>query len=134
MRVRDASNDAVVESRTFTVDTSVPPSPPVRPVINALLSSDYKAFRSYTTFRRLVVTGVPGGAKVTVTCKGKKCPARSFTNAGGGNVKLARFLKKKLRAGTKLTIRVTRPGSVGKQFVLQIRKGKRVRVTISQIA
>ena len=69
-----------------------------------------------------------------MTCKGKKCPARSFTKAGGGNVKLATCLKKKLPAGTKLTIRVTKPGSVGKQFVLQIRKGKRVKVTISQIA
>ena len=69
-----------------------------------------------------------------MTCKGKKCPTKSFTKTGNGNVKLAKFLKKKLRAGTKLTIRVTKEGSIGKQFVLQIRKAKRVKVTISQIA
>ena len=136
VRVRDASNDDVVQSRTFTVDTSVAPpaNPPARPVINALLSSDYKAFRNHTIYKRLVVTGVPSGAKVSVTCKGKKCPTKSFTKVGNGNVKLAKFLKKKLRAGTKLTIRVTKEGSIGKQFVLQIRKAKRVKVTISQIA
>ena len=133
VRVRDAANDEVVQSRTFTVDTSVAP-PPARPVINALLSSDYKAFRKHTIYKRLVVTNVPSGAKVSVTCKGKKCPTKSFTKTGNGNVKLAKFLKKKLRAGTKLTIRVTKEGSIGKQFVLQIRKAKRVKVTISQIA
>ena len=135
VRVRDAANDEVVQSRTFTVDTSVAP-PPRRPGRSSTrcCRRDYKAFRKHTIYKRLVVTNVPSGAKVSVTCKGKKCPTKSFTKTGNGNVKLAKFLKKKLRAGTKLTIRVTKEGSIGKQFVLQIRKAKRVKVTISQIA
>ena len=48
---------------------------------------------------------------MTVTCKGKRCPTRRFTSTRSGNVKLAKFAKKKLRPGTKLTIRVTKPGA-----------------------
>ena len=51
-----------------------------------------------------------------------------------GTVKLAKFTKKKLRPGTKLTIRVTKPGFIGKQFVILIRKNKAPKLTISQIA
>ena len=45
----------------------------------------------------------------------------------------SKFVKKKLRAGTRLTIRITKPGAVGKQFVIRIRAGKRPTLKISQI-
>ena len=81
-----------------------------------------------------MVKGVPAGATVSLTCKGKKCPARSFKKTRAGNVKLAKFVKKKLRAGTTLTIRVTKPGAIGKQFVIKIRKGKRPTLKNAQIS
>jgi hypothetical protein len=131
VQVTDASNDEVGRSRTFTVDTSV--APLLKDILNPSLSSGYKAFRRYTIYKRLVLNGVPAGATVSVRCTGKKCPARSFTTTRRGNVKLVRFAKRKLRAGTTLTIRVTRDGSIGKQFAIKIRKGKPPKVTISQI-
>jgi hypothetical protein len=76
---------------------------------------------------------VPKGATVTVSCKGKRCPARRFTSRRSGNVKLGRFVKKKLGAGTTLTIRVTKPGAIGKQFVIKFRKGARPKLTIRQL-
>jgi hypothetical protein len=118
----------------------VPPKPPVvvEPpaveIVNATLSTDRAVYRKYTIFRRLTLKGVPAGAKVTVTCKGKKCPAKRFTSRRKGAIKLKKFTKKKLRAGTKLTIRVTKEGAIGKQFVITIRKGKAPRIKVTQIA
>ena len=149
VRVRDASNDEVMRSRTFTVDTSVPPPqtlkrpPPItqtvineilRAILNPSLSTRFAAFRRYTVYKRLVLRNVPEGATVTATCKGRRCPARSVTLRRSGNVKLTRFLKKRLRVGTKLTIRVTKPGAIGKQFVIRIRRSRAPKLTISQIA
>jgi hypothetical protein len=116
-------------------DAVVPP-PVVQPpdvVLNPTLSARYDAYRKYTIYKRLIVKRVPSGATTSVTCKGKKCPVRTFSKTRGGNVKLARFMKKKLRAGTTLTIRVTKAGTIGKQFVIRIRKGKAPKVTVVQI-
>ena len=105
----------------------------LKQILNPSLSTDFDAFKGYTRYKRLVVKGVPAGATVSVTCKGKKCPAKSFKKTRAGNVKLAKFLKKKLRVGTTLTIRVTRAGAIGKQFVIKIRRGKAPRLKITQI-
>jgi hypothetical protein len=118
------------------VDDEPPPPPPPPPppvVVNATLSSSYKAFKTFTRYTRLTLKRVPRGAKVTVTCKGKRCPSRRFTSTRSGSVKLTKFVKKKLRPGTTLTIRVTKPGALGKQFVIKIRKGARPKLTIRQL-
>jgi hypothetical protein len=148
VRVRDASNDEVVKSRTFHVDTSppavapaprpaapAPAAPPIqeirqeiiRQTLNPLLSSSYRAAAKFTVFRRLVLKGVPRGADVSVTCKGRRCPAKSAK-------KLTRFTKRRLAVGTTLTIRVTKPGTIGKQFLLAVRARRAPRLSITQIA
>lgn len=151
VRARDAANnlDASPDSRSWTVTappvkTVIPtptptpaptPRPPVnREIVNATLSSGYKAFKSYTIYHRLVLRNVPRGATTAVTCTGKKCPTKRFSSGRSGNVNLGRFLKKKLRAGTTLRIQVTKPGAIGKRFVIKIRKGKRPMITITQLA
>jgi hypothetical protein len=91
------------------------------------------AYKRYTVYSRLVIKRVPRGATVSVRCKGRKCPAKSFKKTRAGNVKLAKFIKKRLRPGTTLTIRVTRPGAIGKQFLIKIRKGKTPTLRITQI-
>ena len=110
------------------MDTSVAPN-----FVNTTLSSHSKTFRTYTRYTRLTLKRVPKGARVTATCKGKRCPAKRFSSKRSGNVKLTRFVKKKLRPGTKLTIRVTKPGAIGKQFAIRIRKGKAPKLTVTQI-
>jgi hypothetical protein len=136
VRVRDVSDDVAVASRAFAVDTSVAPAITeiLKQILNPSLSTRSDAFKRFTIFHRLTLKGVPAGAKITVTCKGKRCPARRFTSRRkGGTVKLKKFTEKKLRPGTKLTIRVTRDGAIGKQFVITIRRGKAPRLRISQI-
>jgi hypothetical protein len=129
VRVRDESDDVVVQSRSFAVDTSRP-----RTIVNATIETNPLVFKRYTIYKRLVIKHVPRGATVSVACKGKKCPAKRFSKRGGGSVKLKKFTKRKLRVGTRLTVRVTQPGAIGKQFVIKIRKGKLPKLTISQIA
>jgi Bacterial Ig domain/Bacterial Ig-like domain len=121
-----------LETTPLTTTTTQPPAE--REIVNATLSSDYDAFRRFTKYNVLTVKGVPEGATVTVKCKGKKCPRKSFKTTRKGNVKLSKFAKKKLRAGVTLTIRVTKPGAIGKQFVIKIRAGKRPTLKISQLA
>lgn len=134
VRVRDEVGDEVLASRTFRVDTSEPPKPPkLLKILNPTLFSRSDAFPRYTIFKRLVLNGVPAGSKVTVRCKGKKCPAKRLSKTGRGSVKLRKFTMKRLRVGTTLTIRVTRADAIGKQFVLKIRKRKTPKLTITQI-
>lgn len=59
---------------------------------------------------------------------------RSLRKHGRGTVKLVKFTNRKLRVRTRLTIQLTKPGLVGKQFVIVIRKNKAPKLTISQIA
>lgn len=135
VRVRDEVGDEVVASRTFRVDTSVPVPPiTLKDILNPTISSAYKAFAKYTIYKRLVLNNVPRGATVTVTCKGRKCPAKKFTKTGGGTVKLSKFAKKKLAAGTTLDIQVTRAGAIGKRFLIKIRKAKKPTLRISPIS
>lgn len=138
VRVKDQSDDSAVASRAFAVDTSVAPPPPIKQIVkqilNPSLSSRFDRFRKYTVYKRLMLKRVPAGSTVSVKCKGKKCPAKSFHKKAHGTLKLAKFTKKKLRPGTKLTIRVTKPGMIGKQFVILIRKRKAPKLRISQIA
>lgn len=129
VRVRDRSDDTAVASRAFAVDTSVAPN-----ILNPSLATRFDRFARYTVYKKLILKRVPAGSRITVKCKGKKCPAKSFRKRGHGTVKLAKFTKKKLRPGTRLTIRVTKPGFIGKQFVILIRRNKAPKLTISQIA
>ena len=135
VRVRDVSDDVAIASRAFAVNTSTASIKEiVKRIVNSSVFYRYKAFRRYTILHSLVLKRVPAGSTVTVKCKGKKCTAKSFRKKGHGTVKLAKFTKRKLRARTRLTIQVTKPGLIGKHFVILIRKHKAPKLTISQIA
>jgi hypothetical protein len=65
----------------------------------------------------------PTTARVAVRCRRSGC--RFFSRStGGGRV---RALERFLPAGTRITIRVTRPGMIGKHVVIVIRDGARPR-------
>jgi len=117
--------------------TGVPvPSPPVQvsagPIVVAAperlavtLLYDYsRAGRRSTRLTSLVVKGVPVGATVAVACP-RGCSRKSMTSARSGNVSLKAFVRRSLKAGTKLTVRVTRPGALGVVKTLTIRAAKR---------
>jgi hypothetical protein len=81
-----------------------------------------------TRFSSLSVKGVPKGATVKVTCTGG-CPRGSQTFRRSGTVALTGYRNKAIKAGARLTIAVTRPGSVGTAKVITIRSNKRPRIT-----
>jgi hypothetical protein len=65
----------------------------------------------------------PKGVKITVSCSGGGCPARSYTRTASRLTHLAKF-EKTLRAGTRLTIKISKPGGyITKVTVLEIRRG-----------
>jgi hypothetical protein len=68
---------------------------------------------------RLSVTA-PRGANIDVRCKGPRCPLRRRSFSPGRIRPLERYL----RAGVAITIRVTRPGFIGKYTKVVIRSRK----------
>lgn len=68
----------------------------------------------------LTVRG-PRDAQISVRCRGLSCPRRRLAVATA--VTRLRPFERELRAGTRLDIKVVRPGWIGKWTVLTIRRG-----------
>jgi hypothetical protein len=64
----------------------------------------------------------PKGARIAVRCEGKGCPVRKLARA----TKLVHIkqFERELRAGTKLTVTISKPGYISKVTTISIRKGK----------
>ncbi|MDQ6820163.1 MAG: Ig-like domain-containing protein [Actinomycetota bacterium] len=107
----------------------------------------------YTTVASLLVSGVSLGTTVTIICKGHGCPfaKRTSTLSGGGRcaratkhhcgphrkgpVNLTRaFHRRRLIAGTRITVEISRPGWVGKYYSFLIRASRAPQVRISCLA
>ena len=92
-----------------------------------------RMLRPYPTVRisgRLTATGArvtrltvdaPRGARITLTCRGT-CPVRKVAKAT--KVWHMTQFERELRAGTELTITVSKPGYISKVTRITIRKGK----------
>jgi hypothetical protein len=74
---------------------------------------------------RLFTVRTPRAATITVRCLGRRCPRRSWrrTARRAGLTRVKAF-EGRLRAGVRLRVRVVRPGFVGKQTTILIRRGK----------
>ncbi|MEA2424846.1 MAG: hypothetical protein QOH13_1256 [Thermoleophilaceae bacterium] len=111
------------------------PAPPVAPVfkasqrINVILVSGWSFSGSATIVKKLQLKPAIAGSSVVVTCKGKGCAFKKKTLAVGkaaGRLELAQlFKKRKLKPGTVIEIRVTKPAFVGKFFTLSTHAHKR---------
>jgi PKD domain len=72
----------------------------------------------------LSVTRAPRCALVTVTCKGRSCPAkRARAYKGRGTLRFRRF-ERRLRAGAVLTVRISKNDLIGKFTQFGIREGR----------
>jgi hypothetical protein len=125
-----------------TVNVSAPPTggggggtPPPLTVLSSSVSNHFLAFRKYTKVDKLTINDLPAGTRVRVQCKTKKkkqqkkgCPYKSRTVATTfARTKLSvlkPFKKKKMPPGLKITITITAPGFIGKQFTYTMRKHK----------
>lgn len=68
----------------------------------------------------LLTVRAPRDVRIDVACKGSDCPARHY-HAPAGERRLRRF-ERSLRAGTRLEVRVTKPGYVGKLTAFVFRR------------
>lgn len=70
----------------------------------------------------LLTVSAPEGARITVLCVGKSCPVERWARTAG-LTRVTRF-QRRLRAGTRLTIFVTKAGRIGKHTTILIRRRK----------
>jgi PKD domain len=74
--------------------------------------------------RVLSVIRAPRCALVTVSCKGRSCPAkRARGYVGRGTLRFRQF-ERRLRAGAVLTVRISKNDLIGKHTVFKIRRNK----------
>jgi len=82
--------------------------------------------RGRTTLRgariTLLTVTAPKGARITLACRGRGCPVRRWARTAA-TTRILRF-ERRLRAGTRLTIRVTKPGRIGKHTTILIRRNR----------
>jgi PKD domain-containing protein len=72
----------------------------------------------------LSVVRAPRCALVTVSCKGRSCPAKRARGYMGRNTLRFRRFERRLRAGTRLTVRVSKDDLIGRYTQFRIRKNK----------
>jgi hypothetical protein len=100
------------------------------PFVNARISWRATVLGRPTVFHKLAVLGVPVGATVEVSCKGKnkaktkRCLKRKLVIQRSGDVKLKRLLGRRLPARSVIEIRVTHPEMVGIVRRLKLGRGR----------
>ena len=126
LRVTDANGLSSIATQTIRV-TSAPlilmqPFPIVR-IAGSVTSSGVHL--------RLLTAQAPIGARVTVSCRGRGCPAKSegqvaLSRKGNASTVVVEFrrFERFLRAGVILDIRISKPGNIGKFTGFRIRGGK----------
>jgi hypothetical protein len=117
-----------------TVVDPPPPPEPTQPPRRARHRAKPRLLHPFPTIRirgRLTKTGArvtlltvrgPRGVRITARCRGRSCPARRLAVAASVT-RLQRF-ERRLRAGTRLEIKVTKPGYIGKWSIITIRRGR----------
>lgn len=118
-------------SGTGTTSTTPPPS--VAPAIAAKPVVKSHLLGKSTVLRKLALKGLPTGASVAATCKGKGCPfKRKQVKVVGGVADLsALFAKRQLAAGVLIELKVTAPGMTGETIDVKTRAGKAPKVSTS---
>ena len=93
----------------------------------------------YTTIRVFVINGVPRGATVSMTCRGRGCPVKARNSRRRArrptsmNLQSA-FRHRHLKVGTRIVVKVTRPHWVGKYYRFTIRRAHAPAILIKCLA
>ena len=128
-------NEAIVAQSVIVKDTPLlSPFP--------LIQMGGRVTRKGTRIRLLV--RAPVGATITVECDGRGCPLSRQTRLAKANprlpaaatrlVRLRRLERRRLRAGVRVTVLVSRPGTIGKYSRFKVRRGRPPKRTDSCIA
>ena len=135
------ANDGTGNGNDATVTITVQPPPPPPPSqIPSTVTNSWLVFPKFTRATRLRVNNVLAGSRIRVTCKTKRkkqqkkrCAKSRTINSASAKTRvnlLKPYRKKKLPAGTKLTITITTPGAIGKRFTFTVRKRKVPRLQV----
>jgi hypothetical protein len=129
LRVTDAHGLSSVATRTIAVSAAPPKLMAPFPVVR--IADTVSARRVQVS---LLSVQAPVGATVTVTCRGRGCPAaahdevatstRTKNRTGGVVLIVFRRFDRALRAGASLQIRVSEPGQIGKYTRFSIRDAR----------
>jgi PKD repeat protein len=124
LRVQDSVGAAGAAALTINVRPR-PVSPPGDlPQLAARVRVTSEPGRKSTLIRTLRVRA-PRGATVKVRCIGRGCPKRGASSTRSkGKVMRVKWLQHRLRAGTRITISVTRKGYIGSFTALVVRRSK----------
>jgi len=121
-------------------------------IIAATMQWTFTYTPSYTKILALVVNGLPPNATVSVTCHGLGCPVakrlastartkrcqtpqKNGKCSGPKTVNLTpAFQKRLLRTGTKISVKISRPGWIGKFYTFTARAARRPTIQIGCMA
>ena len=100
------------------------PAPVVAPVVEVLDEQAAARPRMMSPVPLVRIRGrtTPAGARISLRCYGRGCPARRWARIAS-TTRVLRF-ERELRAGTKLVIRITKAGRIGKYTTIVIRKNR----------
>ena len=97
-------------------------------LLRSLVVTRWQFGAHFTAVQALVVRNAPAGARISATCKGGGCPfkgtKRLTVKRDLAPTSLLRFFHHaKLRAGARVTLRITHGGFVGRTYAYRIRIG-----------
>jgi hypothetical protein len=116
-----AGNTSASTTRSWTVAGL----PVAAPVVALKATPGKKS----TKVKQLVLNGLLAGDTVALSCAGKGCPKPTTLTATGPSLDLSRWVRKPLRPGTTLTIRVDDAGVVT-TITVKVRRGKKPRASV----
>ncbi len=125
LRVRDSRGRTDTSAQTIIV-AALPPTPPperMRPWPRIRIVG----FAGATRVRvDLLTVRTVRGATVKVRCSGRGCPRKTaISTPARKSVVRVRWLERRLRAGTRLYVAITRPGYIGRYVRILLRPKKR---------
>jgi PKD repeat protein len=124
LRVTDSRGaTATAEGRVSVQNRPVPPPPDLT---GWLVDVGYVPLRRDTRVTTLRARA-PRGSMLRVRCRGKRCPKPVAKKARGSRWVYFKRFHRRFRPRTKLIVRVTKRGFVGRQVTLTVRRGKRTR-------
>jgi hypothetical protein len=120
----DDADDAPVVRPPVT-EAPAEADPPAPALVAGRLSFEFSAFPNGTTkVDKLLVRGLQRGARVELRCKG--CGFRRKVGRPNRDraVNLRRLVRRRLRTGAVLEVRLTAPGAIGRVIRFRMRDGK----------